>query len=69
MKAETFDKVEPKKDAYCKIVYLSRGRKIEREMYYGGRTESGIFFTENNWANDFLPLKIKQLLYVAECHR
>ena len=66
MKAEVFDKVEPKKDTYCKVVYLYKGQKFETNMYYEGRTDNGILFTERNWANDFLPLKLKQLLYVAE---
>ena len=40
--------------------------QFETNMYYEGRTDNGILFTERNWANDFLPLKLKQLLYVAE---
>lgn len=66
MKTEIFNKVEPKKDTYCKVVYLHKGQKFESKMYYEGRTDNGIMFTDRNWANDFLPLKIKQLLTVAE---
>jgi len=66
MKTEIFNKVEPTKGSYCKVIYLYKGQKQERNMYYEGRTDNGIWFTERNWSNDFLPLKLKQLLYVRE---
>lgn len=66
MKIEIFEKIEPKKDTYCKVVYLYKGKKFESNMYYEGRTNNEILFSERNFANDFLPLKIKQLLYVSQ---
>ena len=66
MKAKLFDKVEPKHGAYCKVVYLYKGQKFDKNMYYEGRKDNTILFTSKNWANDFLPLKLKQLLYVSE---
>ena len=65
MTEETFKKVEPKEDEYCKVVYLHKGKKFETEMFYGKKYDDGtVMFHEKNWSGDCLPVKLSRLLYV-----
>lgn len=49
----------------CGIIYNWKGRKCKEDsVYFDGIVNNKVLFKMNNWANDFIIIKLKDLIEI-----